>query len=362
MAKVDSSLIFFLWYLLPLIIFCCQQRSCCMPASRGGMFPDASGNGIRPYAVNEMSMMGYYHELNKTEMEYLPSMPQGAHVLNKRHFNVTEFTAGGREVGPSTGFGVWDSGSYGQYIGGTPRFRGRNKGFIDFGHVIGQGIIRAGCTAKFMCGNTTGERNICRMAPYVECSDTEWTPIHNLHVHCKLTSQFKNVECPCRATGMPYSEADEKLALEKQKEIEEELAKSGNKSVPIIHIPIEIPTSSTSNESDSKIAPEIDPTYTPIVYFYIINAAQCASGGLPLYIKDAVTQALSTQSSDVYLISSFSACKSKTGKDIAMGYPESVKLIDYDEIKSEKTKKFIDNSVNILGSDGLWCETCQYFF
>jgi len=323
-------------------------RSCCLHSSRGGLFPDASGNGIRPYAVNEMSMMGYYHEINRTELEYLPSIPVGSFVVNRKHFNITEFTPGGREVGPGTGVGVWDSGSYGQYIGGTPRFKGKNKGFIDFGHVIGQGIIRAGCVAKFMCGNTSGENNLCRMAPYVQCSDTPWTPINNLHVHCKLTTQFRNVECPCRESGMPYSAADEEEARMKQKEIEKELAKSGNSSVPIIHIPKEVVENKSENKNEL-----IDPVYTPIVYFYVINEKQCESG-LPLYIKDAVTQAITTQSSDVYLISSFSICKTKAGKDIAVGYPSEIKLIDYDEIKSEKTKRFIESSVNILGSDGLW--------
>jgi hypothetical protein len=292
-----------------------------------------------------MSMMGYYHELNKTELEYLPAFPVGSHVLNRRHFNVTEFTAGGREVGPSTGVAVWDSGSYGQYIGGTPRYKGRNKGFIDFGHVIGQGIIRAGCVAKFMCGNTSGEINVCRMAPYVQCTDTNWVPINNLHVHCKLTTQFRNVECPCRGAGMPYSPADEEAEREKAKALKESEnavtsgGSSGNTSA------LSVPISGTSVPENLDVI-----GYIPIVYFYTIGEKHCATG-LPLYIKDIVTQAASTQSSDIYLISSFSRCK---GFDLKAGYSSSIHFVDYDEIMSDKTKKFIETSVNILGSDGLW--------
>ena len=364
-------------------------RSCCFPAERGGMFPDASGNGIRPYSVNEMSMMGYYHELNSSELEYLPMFPQGTRVLNKKHMNVTEFTPGGREVGPSTGVGMWDSGSYGQYIGGTPRFRGRNKGFIDFGHVIGQGIIRAGCLPKFMCGNTSGEVGVCRMAPYVRCGDINsvWSPINNLHVHCKLTTQFRNVVCPCREI-MPYSAQDEEDERQKQIAISEELAKTGNKTVPITHLsaPAPLPSaavpasvsalastlasatsllsSSLSSHSSStstsasasrthRSTEDSTPEYIPIVYFYIINENQCASG-LPLYLKDAVAQAVQTQSSQVFLISTFSKCKAKGGHDLSAGYPASAVMIDYHELQSEKTKNFITTSVNILGSDGLW--------
>ena len=156
-------------------------RSCCFPPERGGLFCDANGHTgcLRPYAVNEMSMMAYYHELNASEMEYLPVFPPNAHVKQRKHMNVTEYTAGGALVGPATGKGIWylifhlplphfsdllhmnditqcficflptlssllsrDSGSYGQYIGGTPRYKGKNKGFIDFFHIIGQVIAQ----------------------------------------------------------------------------------------------------------------------------------------------------------------------------------------------------------------------------
>ena len=113
-------------------------RSCCHPPERGGLFCDAYGHKgcLRPYAVNEMSILAYYHDLNVTELPYLPVFPPRAYVKQKKHMNVTEYTAGGELVGPVTGKGIWDGGSYGQYIGGTPRYKGKNKGFIDFYHIF----------------------------------------------------------------------------------------------------------------------------------------------------------------------------------------------------------------------------------
>ena len=75
-------------------------KGCCHPPERGGLFCNAKGHTgcLRPYAVNEMSILGYYHAINSTGLAYLPLFPVGSHVTNRKHMNVTEFSPGGSEV------------------------------------------------------------------------------------------------------------------------------------------------------------------------------------------------------------------------------------------------------------------------
>ena len=78
--------------------------------------------------------------------------------------------------------------------------------------------------------------------------------------------------------------------------------------------------------------------------------------------KDTVAQAVETQSAQVYLISNFNQCKRKAGKDIGIGFPKAAILVDYEELQSTKTKEYLEKSVNILGSDGLWASSAVRFF
>jgi hypothetical protein len=40
----------------------------------------------------------------------------------------------------------------GQYLGGTPGKKGNNKKFIDFSHILGQGMIKSACFPFLLCG------------------------------------------------------------------------------------------------------------------------------------------------------------------------------------------------------------------
>lgn len=91
-----------------------RPYACCKP---GGIAPDASNNGIKPFAVNEMSMLAYYHEINPVGFKIFPVVPSHPYMLNKYVINMSTFGPGGREVGPATGHGVWDPNSWGQLIG-----------------------------------------------------------------------------------------------------------------------------------------------------------------------------------------------------------------------------------------------------
>jgi hypothetical protein len=184
-----------------------RRYACC---KKGGVDPDENGNGIKPYAINEMSMLGNYHQVHPNLFKLLPVAPVFGGYLNRRPFcNVSEFAPGGKEVGPATGPGVWDPNSWGQHIGGTSKKKGRDKGFIDSSHIAGQGMILGRCTVSMQCGNQSSQ-HIAQpaaasegwdTAPHVRCGEnetlTEWTPLWNLHVHSKHTAHYRSVPCEC---------------------------------------------------------------------------------------------------------------------------------------------------------------------
>ena len=111
-----------------------------------------------------------------------------------------------------------------------------------------------------------------------------------------------------------YSPADEeatreaeRLAAEERSKLDE-LNKKANVSLPEVspHHAIEHLLSTGPDDQNSG--------GVPLVYFYIISAAQCRNG-LPEYLKYSVFQAIATQSAPVDLISNFELCQ-KSGEAI----------------------------------------------
>lgn len=187
-----------------------RRYACCR---KGGINPDSNGNGIKPFAINEMSMLAYYHIIEPNELQNFPVVPPHEYRQVRPFCNQTAFSPNGGEVGPSTGQGVWDPNSWGQYVGGTAKKRGKDKGFIDMGHIIGQAIRTNGCGVSMLCDNRTTDSawkkivsldpdssssGKCYTAPFVRCHVNEsWTPLWNLHVHSKHTINYKSEECIC---------------------------------------------------------------------------------------------------------------------------------------------------------------------
>lgn len=133
--------------------------------------------------------------------------------------------------------GIWDAGSWGQYLGGTSVKRGLDRRFIDTGHISGQAIIMAGCNPVMLCDrraflrhhnvrcpqNATTSTNLgqsistsnhailedtgfssattCLVSPFVQCThvqrSTLRTPLYNLHIHSKNVTEFLSVPCDC---------------------------------------------------------------------------------------------------------------------------------------------------------------------
>jgi len=127
-----------------------RQYACC---KQGGVDPDQHGNGIKPFAINEMSMLAFYHHEHPSEFKLFPVVPAHPFITNRYVVNMSDYGPDGVQVGPATGHGVWDPNSWGQLIGGTSSKHGRDKGFTDSSHIAGQAIRLNDCTIKMLCGN-----------------------------------------------------------------------------------------------------------------------------------------------------------------------------------------------------------------
>lgn len=212
-----------------------RPHACC---KRGGVAVDAQGMGLKPYAVNEMSMLAYYRHIARDQLHNLPVVPGNYHFPPHRHIiNVTAYAPDGHEAGHSTLSGIWDPNSWGQYLGGTHSKGGRDKGFTDSNHIAGQAMRSYSCRPAMICGNksmhsimpgawgialnqtyTTSSLNAlgeamnitrimaCYTAPFVHCPKQGatgpddygvWIPLWNLHVHSKRMPGFVSQPCAC---------------------------------------------------------------------------------------------------------------------------------------------------------------------
>ena len=176
-------------------------------------------SGIKPFMINEMTMLAYYRHRFPPRLLVLPVVPQVPYNLNRWVCNMSEYGPRGREVGaaltvrdaayvdderrrrgglrivsvatntvvgsPKMDF-LFDPNSYGQYLGGTHKHH--DKGYRDITHIVGQAIRTTGCQIRMQCANTTMHawRNItalglgrqqpthtsprlCYTAPFVFC-------------------------------------------------------------------------------------------------------------------------------------------------------------------------------------------------
>eukprot|EP01040_Poterioochromonas_malhamensis_P015354 gene15354-17172_t len=201
--------------------FCCKK---------GGIEADPNtGLGIKPYGLNEMSMLAHYQSLHRDVLKGLPLLPSYPVYPKVKPFaDLSTYTAGGADVGVAVGTALWDSGSYGQNLGGTWLKRGRDQGFVDSAHVIGQAMLLAQCEVQILCHNVnspstpremTSEELVevqklplmtsevvvgqCYSSPFVRCQASElkeratWIPLWNLHIHSKQTEKYISKPCKC---------------------------------------------------------------------------------------------------------------------------------------------------------------------
>ena len=226
---------------------CCKMNS--------GVGEDASGKGLKPMKINEMSIMAYYRRLyGKNYLQLFPILPpkypyyKNKYTCNQSHYaplseetnsslypiHLLDISKQDKNKDTVVGSKSWedrvaipdetgslfDSGSWGQYLGGTSSKGGRNKKFSESSHIIGQAIGINQCIAQMRCGNVEGIHYIpsaegsgsgskkCFMATFLRCGSekelngtllTPWYPLLNLHVHSKKISEFTIMsnECKC---------------------------------------------------------------------------------------------------------------------------------------------------------------------
>jgi hypothetical protein len=156
--------------------------------------------GVKPFAINEMSILAYYRYRNNSLLYNLPVTPPFNYYTNRYVCNMADFSPGGVQTGPPLGKGIFDPNSWGQYLGGTHDRHGRNKRFTDPTHIIGQALrLNTACIPYMRCSAFTIPLNgSCYTAPMVRCNESlPWTPLWNLHVHSKHTRDFQSKACVC---------------------------------------------------------------------------------------------------------------------------------------------------------------------
>lgn len=143
--------------------------------------------------VSEMSILGYYHYCYQERMMLLPILSAAndytyrcSNETTSHHCPLNDFRPGGSLVGPATGTGIWDSGSYGQFIGGTP-IPTQPRGFMEDIAIIGKMLhFNPTCVADFLCSTRAFARREfpslvsevpadqqCVLAPFMRCARTK---------------------------------------------------------------------------------------------------------------------------------------------------------------------------------------------
>lgn len=139
------------------------------------------------------------------------------YITGKQFPDLKPFFPNGSYTGFPTG-GLWDPNSWGQFLGGTSRKRGRDRGFTDGTHIAGLGMRLSQCRPHMGCVNVTeygylanhapashaGLGNVrCYTGPVAHCGGEEPVfPLWNLHVHSKNTAAFRSELCSCHSATM----------------------------------------------------------------------------------------------------------------------------------------------------------------
>lgn len=209
----------------------------------GGLPPyDHRGWGLPRYAVNEMSILLYYHRvcLESTDEQQPPvrcleSFPLfGRHqglVANTKHADFIghvgynsktnsqlppDIASHPRQVGNATYDAAWDPGSWGQFLAGTYMLK-RQPGFIDLVHIPGKAIVKSACQVRILCSCTEGRdpapKDYSGAGNRVE---GDLLPVSDKFLHDDFTRQPINVSTktlyPIRRGGT-YGRASKRLAV-----------------------------------------------------------------------------------------------------------------------------------------------------
>lgn len=175
----------YLEWLRPLA--CCRQSR---------YLPDSKGVGIKPFAVNEMSMLTFFRITHFQDMKFLPILPTRKKSARgyKHQLELYELKSTSSNYNA-----IFDPGSYGQLIGGSPH---KKKGFLDNSHIASS--ILQGCRVSFQCIKAAytlllnWNESIFVTVPTLVCDQDDYpktTLLHTLHIHSKATDLFVSKKC-----------------------------------------------------------------------------------------------------------------------------------------------------------------------
>lgn len=172
-----------------------RRVSCCV---KSRYLTDDRGLGIKPYSINEMSILTYFGIRNRLDLHYLPILPNSKGPIPRKSSYRYEL----RNYGDFNGFkGVFDPGTFGQMIAGSPH---KKKGFVDTSHIASDILLRGTCRATFQC--IKADESLLKLwnssvfvfVPMLMCTGDDFqktTLLHTMHIHSKNTENFISKEC-----------------------------------------------------------------------------------------------------------------------------------------------------------------------
>jgi hypothetical protein len=206
-----------------------REFACCRKKEQGGLFPDDQGRGIKAWALQDMTMLAYYHELHRNELRLFPTLPNldmelptsiiiQQHLIlrdndttsrsdgttkhnhehmKEHHTNISLYAIGshGTDVGSDLDGTLFDSsrGGWGDHFHSD---LGRNREAHSSRHIIEQAILRYNCTITFKCALPKSSTS-CYTKPFISCMSERQTSLLTMHALRSNTIQYRSVKCDC---------------------------------------------------------------------------------------------------------------------------------------------------------------------
>lgn len=176
------------------------------------------GMGVKPFSINEMTMLAYFRHLDNSSLYNFPVIP---HSLRSSYAWLTWPVPTNTKLellehmNRADGVGLWDPSSWGQFLGGTPSRQGKDVGVISPGHIVGVALEHYKCSVHMNCTNIFSHINqylprqsssmLCYTVPVVMCSGSSAMPLWNLHVHSKKTELYTSIACECESGKLQHN-------------------------------------------------------------------------------------------------------------------------------------------------------------
>ena len=211
--------------------------ACCKPVAQGGLLSQDGVEGVRPWAVSDMTLLAFYRSHFHREVRLFPVLPAGlpnttsttsvdganlvpsngsssssssssAYLGGKLPVAVEHhhlpgsaihvYSEGGTDAGPELGGLLDPANGWGLHLEGpAPNGSANSLRATDRHAVVEQAVGRFGCHVSFRCTSA------CVTAPFVACTAAggRETPLLALHLSSKTRDKaklFGSVPCTCQ--------------------------------------------------------------------------------------------------------------------------------------------------------------------